>query len=157
MKWSGILPSYSKVVFCLLIKSLIKWKQRVKQIEDQTITTNDQKTYNYFIHTWLVFSSWLHICTLQIDVSYEPFKFPNLLKFYLGVCKPTHGSSNELMSDSQSSKNSITSKHSFKHWSFILNCAWKDHLFMPYILTMLRYSLWLILIISSAFQARLYH
>ncbi len=37
---------------------------------------------------------------IQINVSYEPFKFPNLLEFYLVVCKPTRGSSNELMSDS---------------------------------------------------------
>jgi hypothetical protein len=60
---------------------------------------------------------------IQIDVSYEAFKFQNLIEFYLGVCKPICESSNELMSDSQSSKNSIASKHSFKHWNFILNCA----------------------------------
>jgi len=92
---------------------------------------------------------------IQIDVSYGPFKFPKLLQIYLGVCKPTCGSSNESMSNSQSSKNSIASKHSFKQWNYNSNHAWKDYLSMAYILTKLTYNLWLILTISNAFQATL--
>jgi hypothetical protein len=52
---------------------------------------------------------------IQIEVSYGPFEFPKLLQIYLGVCKPTYGSSNESVLNSQSSKNSIASKHSIKN------------------------------------------
>jgi hypothetical protein len=90
---------------------------------------------------------------IQINVLYGPFKFPKLLQFYLGVCKPTCGSSNESVSNSQSSKISIASKCSFKHWNYNSNHAWKDYLSMAYILTMLKYNLWLILIVFNAFQA----